>query len=78
MVFNNTGFAFRLKTGAGRGGSIANLTFEDSAMSGCGVGFEYSAFYGGHPQGGYDPTALPMVRGVSTRNVTGDATIVGR
>lgn len=73
MTIVNTGFAFRLKTGAGRGGYIRNLSFADSTIKNCSVGFEFSEFYGGHPEGGFDPTALPIVDGVRTKNVAGTA-----
>lgn len=47
MVFNNTGYAFRLKSGVGRGGGIANIDFRDSTVmnpASAGVGFEYSQY----------------------------------
>ena len=78
MTIVNTGFAFRLKTGAGRGGFIRNISFADSTVKNCSVGFEYSEFYGGHPTGGYDPAALPVLDGVIARNVTGTADSVAQ
>lgn len=71
MVFNNTGYVFRLKAGVGRGGGISNIHFRDSSMTNCNVGFEYSEFYGGHPASGYDPKAIPALHSIHTENITG-------
>lgn len=73
MIFNNTAYAFRLKSGVGRGGGISGIDFRDSIMINSSVGFEYSEYYGGHPQSGFDPTALPAVHSVHTENITGTA-----
>jgi len=77
MTFNNTGYAFRVKTGQGRGGFVRNLSFADSRVEACGVAFEYSEFYGGHPSAGYNASALPVVRDVVAANISGTVTAIG-
>lgn len=76
MTIENTGYAFRVKTGVGRGGYVERLNFTNSVMVNCSTGFEFSEFYGGHPQGGFNVSALPVVRGILTQNVTGKASVV--
>jgi polygalacturonase len=77
MSIVNTGFAFRLKTGVGRGGYIRDVQFANSTVRNCSKAFEFSEFYGGHPVGGFDPLALPHVSAVLSTNITGDATVAG-
>eukprot|EP00040_Diaphanoeca_grandis_P028444 m.164822 g.164822 ORF g.164822 m.164822 type:complete len:453 (-) comp31356_c0_seq3:296-1654(-) len=76
MTFENTGFAFRLKTGIGRGGCIRNVSLANSTLLNCSTAFEFSAFYGGHPQSGYNKSAIPIVDGVHVNNIVGVATSV--
>ena len=72
MTFKNVGFAFRLKSGRGRGGDTVNIDFADSTLTASNIAFEFSEFYGGHPAGGYDPTKLPAVNNVHVHNISGD------
>lgn len=64
-----------IKSGAGRGGYVHDVTFEQLTMSGCGTGIMYTIDTGGHPSD--DPThhlnlsALPDIRRIDARDITG-------
>ena len=64
-----------VKSGAGRGGYVHDVTFEQLTMDRCSVGLMYTIDTGGHPAD--DPThhlnlsALPDIRRISARQITG-------
>ncbi|XP_002960960.2 probable polygalacturonase [Selaginella moellendorffii] len=67
----NSRSGIRIKTGAGRGGYITNISISDLQLENVSVAFDFTALYGGHPDDGYDPRALPVIRGISIRDVVG-------
>ena len=77
LSFSNCKYPFRIKTGRGRGGHVRRLDFGSATIADVppgGTAFEFSEFYGGHPRGGYNASALPEVSAVHVHDVTGDAT----
>eukprot|EP00937_MAST-01D_sp_MAST-1D-sp2_P003353 g3353.t1 len=60
----------RLKSGAGRGGYIRNITMRNVVMRDNAKAFMYNCNYGGHPAG-YNISILPDVGGIAARNVSG-------
>jgi len=52
---------------------VKNILFEDCYINTSGIGFEYNAFYGGHPIVGYDTNALPVVTNITARRIHGRA-----
>ncbi|KAG0486370.1 hypothetical protein HPP92_008465 [Vanilla planifolia] len=66
-----TGIGIHIKTNVGRGGYIRNVTMSDVYMSGVRQGVRIAGDVGDHPDDGFDPEALPVVDGVTIRNVWG-------
>ena len=71
-TFVNTGYAFRIKTGMGRGGAVERVSYTNCSVSRAGYAFMYAENYGGHPKG-YDPTATPTLKDVRAVGIRGDA-----
>ncbi|KAH6810288.1 Pectin lyase-like superfamily protein [Perilla frutescens var. frutescens] len=59
----------RIKTDKGRGGYIANITIRNVVMERVKVPLRFSRGANDHPDGHWDPEALPIVRGISISNV---------
>ncbi|XP_031483860.1 probable polygalacturonase [Nymphaea colorata] len=72
----NSAAGIRLKTDKGRGGYIANVTFTNITMENVKVPIRFSSGSNDHPDEGWDPKALPTVRGIVIKNVKGSG--VGR
>ncbi|PKA55695.1 putative polygalacturonase [Apostasia shenzhenica] len=68
---HDTGIGIHIKTNAGRGGYIRNVTISGVFMSRVGKGIRIVGDVGDHPDGGFNPAALPAVDGVTVRNVWG-------
>ena len=71
-TFVNTGYAFRIKTGMGRGGAVERVSYTNCSVSKTGYAFMFAENYGGHPKG-YDPTATPTLKDVRAVGIRGDA-----
>ncbi|KAK1303019.1 putative polygalacturonase [Acorus calamus] len=67
----NTGIGIHIKTNAGRGGSITNVTVSDVYMENVRKGVRIAGDAGDHPDKYYNPKALPVVDGVTIKNVWG-------
>lgn len=59
----------RIKTDNGRGGYIANITISNVTMERVKVPIRFSRGSNDHPDEGWDPKAVPVVKGISIRNV---------
>ncbi|CAA6665871.1 unnamed protein product [Spirodela intermedia] len=68
----DVGIGVHVKTNAGRGGYIKNVTISDVSVSGARKGLRIAGDVGDHPDDGYDPAAVPAVDGVTIRNVWGE------
>ncbi|KAH9298165.1 hypothetical protein KI387_029847, partial [Taxus chinensis] len=67
----NSGTGIRLKTNAGRGGIITNITISGIYMENVRRAIHFSGNTGDHPDQGYNPLALPVVRSIAVKNVVG-------
>ncbi|KAG0503022.1 hypothetical protein HPP92_003094 [Vanilla planifolia] len=76
----DTESAIRIKTGVGRGGFVRHIRVRRVRLRNVRYVFWITGNYGSHPDGGWDPGALPKVSGIRysdvfAENVTG---LVGR
>lgn len=67
----NTGVGIHIKTNVGRGGYIRNITFTDVNMNNVRKGVRIAGDVGDHPDGNFNPYAIPTVDEVTIRNVWG-------
>ncbi|XP_031492234.1 probable polygalacturonase [Nymphaea colorata] len=67
----NTSTGIFLKTNAGRGGIIRNITVRDIYMENVKNAIRFAGNVGDHPDDKYNPNALPVVDGISIINVWG-------
>lgn len=67
----NSGFGINIKTNAGRGGTIRNITISDVYMDRVRKAIRISGNSGDHPDNGFNPYALPIVDGVTIKDVWG-------
>ncbi|XP_027938947.1 probable polygalacturonase [Vigna unguiculata] len=65
------GIGIHIKTNSGRGGFIKNITVSHVYMEEARKGIRISGDVGGHPDDKFDPNALPLVKGVTIKNVWG-------
>ncbi|XP_042430327.1 probable polygalacturonase [Zingiber officinale] len=63
--------AVRIKTDVGRGGYITNVKLTDLRMERIKVPIRFSRGSNDHPDEGWDPKALPRIKGVHIANVIG-------
>lgn len=61
----------RVKTNAGRGGIIRNITFSEIYLDNVTTAIKFSGNTGDHPDAGYNPLALPVVGDIAVLNVVG-------
>lgn len=67
----NSGIGIHIKTNTGRGGYIKNITISDVTMNKVRYGLKIAGDVGDHPDDKFNPNALPIVDGVTIRNVWG-------
>ncbi|KAG0493859.1 hypothetical protein HPP92_004853 [Vanilla planifolia] len=67
----NTGIGIHIKTNVGRGGYIRNVTISGVYMNRVLKGVRIAGDVGDHPDNNFNPRALPVVDGVTIRNVWG-------
>ncbi|XP_058100351.1 probable polygalacturonase [Magnolia sinica] len=67
----NTGVGIHVKTNIGRGGFIRNITVQDVRMDNVRKGIKIAGDTGDHPDNNFNPNALPIVDGVTLRNLWG-------
>ncbi|ONK78704.1 uncharacterized protein A4U43_C02F21570 [Asparagus officinalis] len=66
---SKTGIIF--KTTQGRGGYIKNILISDVQMENIELAFKLMGNYSSHPDEKYDPTALPVISGITFKNIIG-------
>ncbi|KAL9319652.1 hypothetical protein ACSQ67_011491 [Phaseolus vulgaris] len=67
----NMGVGIHIKTNKGRGGFIKNITVAHVYVENARQGIKIAGDVGGHPDEKYNPDALPVVKGITIRNVWG-------
>ncbi|XP_044485207.1 probable polygalacturonase [Mangifera indica] len=67
----NVGVGIHVKTNMGRGGFIRNITVSDVYMEGARKGIKIAGDVGDHPDENFNPNALPVVKGITIKNVWG-------
>lgn len=67
----NMGVGIHIKTNIGRGGVIKNITVSDVYIENARQGIKIAGDVGGHPDDNFDPNALPIVKGITIKNVWG-------
>lgn len=67
----NMGVGIHVKTNIGRGGIIRNITISDVYIENARKGIKISGNVGDHPDDGFNPNALPVVKGITIKNVWG-------
>ncbi|BAT80840.1 polygalacturonase protein [Vigna angularis] len=65
------GIGIHIKTNSGRGGFIKNITVSHVYIEEARKGIRISGDVGDHPDDKFDPNALPLVKGVTIKNVWG-------
>lgn len=64
-------FGIELKTTRGRGGYIKDILVMDVVMANVQVGVEATGHCDSHPDGKFDPSALPVVSGITFEDIVG-------
>ncbi|KAE9598456.1 hypothetical protein Lal_00033670 [Lupinus albus] len=67
----NMGVGIHIKTNIGRGGIIKNITVSDVYVENARQGIKIAGDVGGHPDEKFNPNALPIVKGITIKNVWG-------
>lgn len=67
----NMGVGIHIKTNIGRGGIIRNITFSNVYMENARKGIKISGDVGDHPDDKFNPNALPVVKGITIKDVWG-------
>ncbi|CAK9176909.1 unnamed protein product [Ilex paraguariensis] len=74
----NTESGVRIKTAPGRGAFVKDIYVKGVRMNTMKYVFWMSGAYGSHPDNGYDPKALPVIRNINYRDmVAQNVTIAG-
>ncbi|OEL32410.1 putative polygalacturonase [Dichanthelium oligosanthes] len=71
LSFFSSGVGINIKTNAGRGGFIRNVTVADVTMDDVRYGVSIAGDIGGHPDDRYNRSALPVVDSLTIENVRG-------
>ncbi|KAJ6826915.1 putative polygalacturonase [Iris pallida] len=61
----------RIKTAAGRGAYVRDITYRNISLDAVRVGIVIKTDYNEHPDEGFDPKALPTIKGLSFSGVRG-------
>ncbi|CAL5201961.1 unnamed protein product [Lathyrus oleraceus] len=67
----NMGIGIHIKTNIGRGGIIKNLTMSSVYIENARTGIKISGDVGDHPDENFNSNALPVVKGITIKNVWG-------
>ncbi|MCO5550304.1 hypothetical protein L7F22_003787 [Adiantum nelumboides] len=67
----NMGTGIRIKTAPGRGGYVSNITITGVTMENVQKAIDVTTNAGEHPDGNFNPTAFPQIKGVVIDNVVG-------
>ncbi|KAF7804885.1 putative polygalacturonase [Senna tora] len=74
----NSHVGIQVKTTKGRGGYVKDIFISDVKLENIYLGFSITGYLGSHPDDEYDPSALPVVRGITFNDVIGtNVTIAG-
>uniref|UniRef100_A0A2N9IB85 Pectate lyase superfamily protein domain-containing protein n=1 Tax=Fagus sylvatica TaxID=28930 RepID=A0A2N9IB85_FAGSY len=74
----NSFIGVELKTNIGRGGYMKNILVSDIELENIHLAIKATGHFGSHPDDKYDPNALPVVSGITFRNMFGaNITIAG-
>ncbi|TQD93292.1 hypothetical protein C1H46_021114 [Malus baccata] len=68
---HNMGVGIHIKTNIGRGGFIRNITVSDVYMEKARKGIKIAGDVGDHPDEKYNPNALPVVKGITFKDIWG-------
>ncbi|XP_023746076.1 probable polygalacturonase [Lactuca sativa] len=68
----NSRRAVRIKTAAGRGGYIEDISYKNLTFENVRVGIIIKTDYNEHPDMGFDPKAFPVIRGISYSSIHGE------
>ncbi|MED6126218.1 hypothetical protein PIB30_076195 [Stylosanthes scabra] len=69
----NSRRAIRIKTAPGRGGYVRQISYKNLTFENCRVGIVIKTDYNQHPDAGFDPKALPLLKDISFAGVRGHA-----
>ncbi|KAL0308401.1 UNVERIFIED_CONTAM: putative polygalacturonase [Sesamum radiatum] len=69
----NSRRAVRIKTAAGRGGYVRDITYRNLTFDTVRVGIVIKTDYNEHPDGGFDPKAFPVLENISYTSIHGEA-----
>ncbi|XP_009624502.2 probable polygalacturonase [Nicotiana tomentosiformis] len=64
-------FGIDLKTARGRGGYIRDILIMNVVMENVQVGIRATGYYDSHPDEKYDPSSLPVVSGITFKDIVG-------
>ncbi|KAF1001629.1 hypothetical protein AG4045_010384 [Apium graveolens] len=70
-LFWNSRRAVRIKTAAGRGGYVRDITYHNLTFEDVRVGIVIKTDYNEHPNGEFDPRALPVLQDISYSSIHG-------
>ncbi|KAM2075392.1 hypothetical protein ACFX1T_038288 [Malus domestica] len=68
---HNMGVGIHIKTNIGRGGFIRNITVSDVYLEKARKGIKIAGDVGDHPDEKYNPNALPVVKGITIKDIWG-------
>lgn len=68
----NMGVGIHIKTKVGRGGFIRNITVSGVHIKNARRGIKISGDVGDHPDDQFNPNAIPVVEGITMKNITGE------
>lgn len=72
VLFWNSRRAVRIKTAAGRGGYVQDICYRNLTFKDVRVGIVIKTDYNEHPNGEYDPKAVPVLRDISYTSIHGE------
>ncbi|CAH9097605.1 unnamed protein product [Cuscuta epithymum] len=68
----NSRRALRIKTAAGRGGYIQHISYRNITLESVRVGIVIKTDYNEHPNGAFDPKAVPILKDISFTSIHGE------
>lgn len=68
----NTESGVRIKTAVGRGAYVKDIYVRRMTLNTMKYVFWMTGSYGSHPDPGFDPKALPVIKGINYRDIVAD------